>query len=49
MMRKEKKEVLIGIITTQQNIHLGKRAVAQVHILSENIREGLGWTSYRGK
>jgi hypothetical protein len=25
--------------------HLRKCAVAQVHLLSESIREGLGWTS----
>jgi hypothetical protein len=43
MMRKgEKKEVLVSILSR-------KSAVAQVHLLSENIGEGLGWTSYRGK
>jgi hypothetical protein len=43
MIRKEeKKEVLVSILT-------GKHAISQVHLLSEIIREILGWTSYRGK
>jgi hypothetical protein len=49
MRNKEKQEVLIGITLTHQTIHLGKRAIAQVHILLEIIRGGLGWTSYREK
>jgi hypothetical protein len=48
MMRKEEKqEVMIGINFTHQNILLGKRVVVQVHLLSESIREGLEWTSYK--
>jgi hypothetical protein len=43
MMRKEeKKEVLVSILS-------GKRVVVRVHLLSESIREGLGWMSYREK
>jgi hypothetical protein len=50
MMRKEEEqEVLIGIITTHQSIHLGKCIIAQVHLLSRSIREGLGWMSYMEK
>jgi hypothetical protein len=32
---------------THQRILSGKCTIAQVHLLSESIREGLGWTSYR--
>jgi hypothetical protein len=43
MMRKrENKKVLVIKLS-------GKSTVAQVHILSESIREGMGWTSYKGK
>jgi hypothetical protein len=31
MVKEEKKEVLLGIIATHQNICLGKHTVAQVH------------------
>jgi hypothetical protein len=49
MMREEKQEVLTSITITHQSIHLGKHAVAQVHLLLERIRERLGWTSYKDK
>jgi hypothetical protein len=50
MMRKEEKqEILIGNITIHQSIHLRKFAIAQVHLLIENIRGGIGWTSYGDK
>jgi hypothetical protein len=49
MVKEEKQEVLIGNIITHQSIHLGKCAVAQFHLLSESIREGLGWMIYREK
>jgi hypothetical protein len=49
MVKEEKQEVLIGNITTHQSIHLGKCVVAQVHLLSESIRGGPGWTSYKGE
>jgi hypothetical protein len=49
MMREEKQKVLIRIVITHQRIHLGKHAISQVHLLSEIIREGLGWTSCKEK
>jgi hypothetical protein len=50
MMRKEeKKEVLVGINLTWKSILLGKHTVAQVHMPSGNIKEGMGWTGYREK
>jgi hypothetical protein len=50
MMRKEEKqEMLVGNDLNLQSILSGKHAVAQVHLLSESIGEGLGWTSYMGK
>jgi hypothetical protein len=39
----------IGINLTRQRINLGEHAVAQVYLLSESIREGLGWKIYREK
>jgi hypothetical protein len=47
--KRREARVLIGNITIHQSIHLGKCAVAQVHLLIESIREGLGWMSYREK
>jgi hypothetical protein len=42
MMRKEEKK------SARKNSS-GKHIVAQVHLLSERIREGSGWMSYREK
>jgi hypothetical protein len=47
MTREEIQEVLIDISITLQDIQPGEHTISQVHLLSEIIREGPGYMSYR--
>jgi hypothetical protein len=48
MMRKEKREVLVGITTTPRGIPIRDQIASQAHPLSK-ITRGMGWMSYKDK
>jgi len=49
MRRKKYQGVILYITFTPQGIPIGENTVSQVHPLSEIIRRGLGWMSYKDK